>query len=334
MSTTPSPPFLSIPGIHNFRDIGGLACETQPVPHITDDPKSTNGPQNAPRTIKRGLVYRSADPSRITADGLRRLRDELGVKVVFDLRSAPEIRKVREEDGRGGWGGGEVGGRDGRGGVRVGDGEVNGARLDGGSGEGGERDVGEGESAGQLLGRWEGVRRVWCPVFEEQDYSPEKVALRYKEYARSGSEGFIQAYRTILSSGGPAFRRILTHLAQPSPTPCLIHCTAGKDRTGVLIALVLKLCGVSDDVVADEYALTDVGLADLKDSIVERLLKNPALEGNDEGVRNMVEARRENMLGHLGTVEKEFGGVEGYVGRVCELMPEEMERVRVNLLVQ
>lgn len=35
---------------------------------------------------------------------------------------------------------------------------------------------------------FEGVERIWCPVFEEEDYSPENVALRYRDYAKRGSE--------------------------------------------------------------------------------------------------------------------------------------------------
>jgi protein tyrosine/serine phosphatase len=71
----------------------------------------------------------------------------------------------------------------------------------------------------------------------------------------------------------------------------IIHCTAGKDRTGVICALILSLCGVSDDGVAYEYSLTEQGLAESKETLVAHLLAHPALEKNEKGALNMISAR-------------------------------------------
>ena len=80
------------------------------------------------------------------------------------------------------------------------------------------------------------------PVFATDDYGPEQIALRYKSYTRAGTSGFVQAYRDILTNAGPAFGKILRHLSKPDtePTACVFHCTAGKDRTGLLAALLLS----------------------------------------------------------------------------------------------
>jgi hypothetical protein len=96
------------------------------------------------------------------------------------------------------------------------------------------------------------------PVFREEDYSPEKMAIRWGYYT-SGVEGFILAYAGILKNGGPPFGLILRHL-RDSDEPIIIHCTAGKDRTGVICAIILKLLGCEDEVVAREYELTTLGL--------------------------------------------------------------------------
>jgi hypothetical protein len=128
-----------------------------------------------------------------------------------------------------------------------------------------------------------GIHRDWSPVFAEQDYGPDQVAIRYKEYTRSGSEGFVKAYHDILLSGHTAYGKFFRHLSQKDATPCLVNCTAGKDRTGMAVALLLSLAGVEREKIAEEYALTNLGLAELKPIFIERLLKNPALEGNREG---------------------------------------------------
>lgn len=175
------------------------------------------------------------------------------------------------------------------------------------------------------------MRRNWTPVFAAKDYGPEQVGLRYQHYTRTGSEGFVKAYYDILLAAPQAYTKIFKHLAQPHPAPCLVHCTAGKDRTGVLVALLFMLVGKEKGEIAEEYSLTDVGLEPFKPTFVERLLKNPALEGNREGVMNMVASKQENMLATVGMIESEFGGSESYMRKYCGLGDEEIEALRRNL---
>jgi hypothetical protein len=108
------------------------------------------------------------------------------------------------------------------------------------------------------VGRIDGVEWIHVPVFREEDYSPEKMAIRWGYYT-SGLEGFVMAYTGILQNGGHPFGLILRHL-RDSDDPFVIHCTAGKDRTGVICAIILKLLGCEDDVIAREYELTTIGL--------------------------------------------------------------------------
>jgi len=72
----------------------------------------------------------------------------------------------------------------------------------------------------------------------------------------------------------------------------IVHCTAGKDRTGVICAIILSLCGVNDEIIAKEYELTELGLSkEWKDGVIEHLMEHTALMGNYEGARNMISAR-------------------------------------------
>lgn len=153
-------------------------------------------------------------------------------------------------------------------------------------------------------------------------------------------KGFVQVYTHILEAGArptgdQPFALILRHLAAPQPpAPLLVHCTAGKDRTGVLVALVLSLCGVGDDAVAHEYSLTDLGLKERKEEFVAHLVRAPPLEGDREGAERMVSSRRENMRDTLALVRARWGGAEEFVRRECGLTAEEVARIRENLVVE
>ena len=72
------------------------------------------------------------------------------------------------------------------------------------------------------------------------------LAERYLEIADTGRSGICQA---------------LTLLADPSRRPLVFHCRAGKDRTGVLVALLLSLLGVSDGDIDADYALSNTAYA-------------------------------------------------------------------------
>jgi len=290
----PSPPFYNVSGIANLRDIGGYSC---PAPSSSQ--ASATDSTTSSHSIAKHLIYRSADPSRVTASGLSRLQ-ELGVRVVFDLRSMPEVMRRGKE-----W-------------------------------EGVDKDLKpfrERDGGAQGLDDDRVIERVWTPVFSEEDYSPEKIALRYKDYASQSDEGFVNAYREILKHGGPAYSAILRHIAAPNPEGCLVHCTAGKDRTGVLVALLYLLCGVPTETIVKEYAMTDLGLANMKPLFRERLLQNPALAGNEKGVDNMTSSKEQNMRGTIEMLNKEFGGAEEYCKKVLGLSDQELNSLRKNMVV-
>ncbi len=116
----------------------------------------------------------------------------------------------------------------------------------------------------------------------------------------------------------------------------LVHCTGGKDRAGCLVAVVLGLLGVSDEVVADEYALTDMGMGPMKEYFVQRLLSSGVFDGSSDppaAAQRMVTARKENMLATLEMVKERWGGMEGYVKEVAGVDDEVIAGVRRNCLV-
>lgn len=66
-----------------------------------------------------------------------------------------------------------------------------------------------------------------------------------------------ERYADMVERGGPAIGEALRLVADPDAAPLVFHCISGKDRTGLVAAFTLHLLGVSDDDVADDYALSE-----------------------------------------------------------------------------
>jgi protein-tyrosine phosphatase len=64
------------------------------------------------------------------------------------------------------------------------------------------------------------------------------------------------SYRGYVQQNTPRFRALFAHLLEDR-APLVIHCTAGKDRTGFACALILHTLGVSSDLIAEDYLLTN-----------------------------------------------------------------------------
>lgn len=65
-----------------------------------------------------------------------------------------------------------------------------------------------------------------------------------------------ESYRNYVRHATPRFRALFAHLLEDQ-APLVVHCSAGKDRTGFAAALILHSLGVSEDLIIDDYLLTN-----------------------------------------------------------------------------
>lgn len=136
-----------------------------------------------------------------------------------------------------------------------------------------------------------------------------------------------EVYLLMLERFGDRFAGVLRVIADPGNHPVVFHCAAGKDRTGIVAALVLGLLGVPDDVIAADYALT----ADRMPVLVLRHRNRAALqEGAIEVGGEHFQADAAAMHGVLDELRTRFGGVEGYV-RSVGIEPEVVAALRAGL---
>ncbi len=155
------------------------------------------------------------------------------------------------------------------------------------------RTVSERESLPSPLVGAGDVRDHHAPIFNDGDDFPRHLATA------------AEVYCWWLRERGAGVAAALTVIADAESAPVLVHCHAGKDRTGVIIALVLRIAGVTVDAIADDYARSGVQLADMlaRDRVT-------AVEAGMEEVRveRLFTVHREAMVETLACIDAEHGG--------------------------
>ena len=120
---------------------------------------------------------------------------------------------------------------------------------------------------------------------------------------------------------------VITCLAMASG-PAVFHCAAGKDRTGVISAMLLGLLDVPDEVIVADYAATQENL----DAIVDRLM---SLDGYKQMLASLppdtLHAKPETMVTLLERLTTRFGSIEGYV-RQAGVSDDAIARLRTVLI--
>jgi protein-tyrosine phosphatase len=171
-------PFVTLEGVSNFRDAGGMA--TAQGGHI-----------------RRGLLYRSSRLSRLT-DADRALLGTLGIRHLYDLREPNERERSPT--------------------------------------------------------RWPGPAiRTWG---DRDHLTPWSVTIQSYPQDPEGMRRFlIDLYAELPHAFAPRIADIVRDLGA-GKGPCVVHCSAGKDRTGVVIGVLLALAGVDRAAIVAEYILT------------------------------------------------------------------------------
>lgn len=142
-----------------------------------------------------------------------------------------------------------------------------------------------------------------------------------------------QVYADLLSTRGAELAKAVGVIADALPDGVLVHCAAGKDRTGLVVALILEAVGVQRGTVLADYALSGQSLpdsyrvlkrAELQDAFLGVQQMESALELHLESPAAVLEAALEMVVGR-------YGGSAGYL-LANGLSPAELGRLRVNLM--
>lgn len=105
----------------------------------------------------------------------------------------------------------------------------------------------------------------------------------------------------------------LKSLAEPGALPQMFHCTAGKDRTGFAVALVLLTLGVSKEDVMQDFLLSNDYLAPKIDRYLQQILANSP-EGVDEQLlREILGVSPDSLEGAFAAMEANYDSIDGFI---------------------
>ncbi len=182
------------------------------------------------------------------------------------------------------------------------------------------RELSELEAAPNPFAGCECVRYVNVPVEDSDD--PDGAA------AMEAAATIEEAYVIGLERYPERLARAVRAVAGADEGCVLVHCAAGKDRTGLVCALLLGLVGVPDEVVAEDWNLSNRCLREQYGRAVRTIP-----HGTHERLRleRQLRTSEPTMLAMLSWLRARHGGVEGYL-RAGGLSAEDARRLRERLV--
>jgi protein tyrosine/serine phosphatase len=240
MSTQPPPQWIELEGAANVRDVGGL-------------------PTVDGRTTRSGVLLRSANLQTLTANDVRRLREEVHLTAVLDMRTPRE----REAEGP--------------------------------------------TPLTDLVDHHHLTLLPQLDVDKADEEIDAAVPLDRGRHNKDDRNDMTGHYVGYVEDGRDNLATALRLIAE-ARGPVLVHCAAGKDRTGTVVALALSLAGVTRDAVVADYVATDERMEDVHASLMRSALYNKSLK--DVPVDDL-RPKAESMARFLEHVDRAYGGPHG-----------------------
>ena len=137
-------------------------------------------------------------------------------------------------------------------------------------------------------------------------------------------ERLSSTYQWLIHNSGSRVADAVNAIAEADGSSVVFHCSAGKDRTGLLAALILEVLGVNAETIRADYLLTNEAV----EGILRRI---KAMQPDASPTTQSLAAQPVAFQGFQDTLHQEYGGAESYL-RKHGVSGETLERLRGNLL--
>jgi len=158
--------------------------------------------------------------------------------------------------------------------------------------------------------------------------------VRADPTARGARRMMLETYRRMPAAFAGRLHRFFDLLIDAGRLPALVHCTAGKDRTGFVVAMTLLAIGAPMDAVLSDYMLTGErqDAARREVSITKLIALKGGIEPPLEVARTIVTVREEYLYTALATIASSYGGLDAYLRQVGGLDAQRREALRERLV--
>eukprot|EP00210_Caulerpa_lentillifera_P006934 g6630.t1 len=167
-------------------------------------------------------------------------------------------------------------------------------------------------------------RKIWWELFKGKVSGMKSCDIMCSAVADPKCFGFSQLYKLLIDKASNVLADLLRVFANADNYPILMHCTHGKDRTGIVAYLLEAICGVSLEDITNDYTLSETNLKQAKSMyklpISESLLRDSVILADSGNITELVEH-----------IELHYGGLMGYLSYIG-LSVDEVCSIRENLM--
>ena len=147
-------------------------------------------------------------------------------------------------------------------------------------------------------------------------------------------EVMYEGYTKVMIDGNAlVFGNVLKQLADPENQPAIVNCTAGKDRTGIVIALLLTVLGVPEKIILADYSLSNLAYDQLIANLDGELQRVTELGIPISQMQPVFTADPNLLLATLAYTRGKYGSIEAYLLGPAGLTPATFEALQETLLI-
>lgn len=168
----------------------------------------------------------------------------------------------------------------------------------------------------------EHVQVVNCPMMPQSGINQAQIDAGM-------CDNLVDDYMRQIDVNGHVVAQALGLIADSGSHPVVIHCTAGKDRTGITVAMLLDILGVPHDAIVADYALTTKNMA----PVLERIRNAPVFQENGLAAAPdwIFASDPETMQGFLARMTATYGGAHAWA-LAQGMTTDQIERLRTDLV--
>lgn len=182
-----------------------------------------------------------------------------------------------------------------------------------------------------------GINIFNIPLHNQETHTINRKQLLKFFFAKSGGVEFREFsrsyYHHIAFDRTSQIKEIITVLSHESNLPALIHCTAGKDRTGYISALIQLLVGIPYETVVQEYLMTNHFYETRMEKLIKVMKWLTLFQVPPGRMKLILTAQRKDLDEVHDSIIRKYGSIETYLCEICEIEQNIILKLK-NLLLE